>query len=344
MKIAIIGLNPYFESDRVLYEALKKGHEVVYLSKRHIVESNFFNGGKFGIFFKVPTIKEQYKSEKMFTDVRPIILKPPKELNPTYETKGMLGKKVVSATELFDINYFDVVLVREITKTLEWATILVNYLLSHNKVVVDQKIGEEMYYKSKHGTFYKASMAGFPYARTFAVISKKMLSTILQYVSYPLIVKKSVSSKGKGVYKCTSKHEVYQLIEEESLKVGDLLFQEMVDYQGDIRVFVLGNKVLGAMRREPQAGQWKGNVAQGAIAYPIDIDNSIRQMALDVVAMQHAELIGVDIMMPKTGPIIIETNRAPQFQGFEAATGVNVAKEIVTYLEEKYAKISNTQN
>jgi RimK family alpha-L-glutamate ligase len=164
---------------------------------------------------------------------------------------------------------------------------------------------------------------------------------MLDQVSYPLIVKKSVSSKGKGVFKCTTKNDVLELLHSENLDVGDLLFQECIDYLGDVRVFVVGQKILGAMRREPQEGQWKGNVAQGANAYPIEISDEVRQLALDVVNLQNAELRGVDIMLPKSGPVLIETNSAPQFKGFESSTGVNVGKEIVEYIEQKYAKLSN---
>lgn len=341
MRLAIIGMNPYFESDRVLYEALKKGHEAVFLSKRRIIETTFFNDGKFGIYFSIPTIDEQAYSLENFPDTKPVILSPGDSFNPEEIKKGLLGSKKSKVKDLFDINYFDAFLFREISKTLEWSTILASYVLSHNKTLVDQKVGQEMYYKSKHGTFYKTSTSGFPYAKTFAVTSKVSLLSMLDHVLYPLIVKVSESSKGLGVYKCNSRREVLSLILDEHLKVGDLLFQECIDYRGDIRVFVVGKKVLGAMRREPQEGHWKGNVAQGAKAYPVAISDEVKKLALDVVELQNAEIRGVDVMLPSSGPVIIETNSAPQFKGFESSTGVNVAKEIVDYIEEKHEKLSN---
>ncbi|WKZ24347.1 MAG: RimK family alpha-L-glutamate ligase [Candidatus Dojkabacteria bacterium] len=343
MKLAIIGRNPYYESDRILYEALKRGHEAVFLSKNRIVETTLFNGGAFGIYFTVPSIEEQIKFEEQFPDWKPITLAPPQEFLAKYEKKNLLGKVTLTpTTKFYDIRYFDAFLFREIAKTLEWSTILANYLLSYKKTVVDEKIGKGMYYKSKHGTFYKASTDGFPYVKSVAAISKQMLSDILDYLSYPIIVKKSESSKGLGVFKCTSKNDVFSLLEEEKLAVSEVLVQELVDYRGDIRVFVVGDEILGAMRREPQAGQWKGNVAQGADAYPIEIDNSIQQLALGVVKAQDAEIRGVDIMLPKSGPVLIETNSAPQFQGFEKATGVNVGQKIVEYIEKKHEKLSNS--
>lgn len=335
-------MNPYFESDRVLYEALKNGHKAVFLSKRNIIETTFFNNGKFGIFFTPPTVEEQIKFSESFPDIKPITLEVSPELAPTIFSKTFLGGQKKKVSKFYDITYFDAFLFREIAKTLEWSTILANYLLASGKTVVDEKIGTEMYYKSKHGTFYKTSTQGYPYAKTFAVTSKISLLPMLGLVSYPLIVKKSESSKGKGVYKCDSKAEVLELLRSEGLKVGELLFQEFVDYRGDVRVFVVGNKILGAMRREPKEGQWKGNIAQGADAYPVEISAEVKKLALDVVKLQNAEIRGVDIMLPKTGPVLIETNSAPQFRGFESSTGVNVGKEIVEYIERKHAKVSSS--
>lgn len=338
MKIAVIGLKPYYESDRLVAEALKMGHKAIYLSKKKIVETSFFND--FGIYFTPPGKEEQVFDPHNFTDVNPIILNPDSSFSPERTKKGLLSSSVEKIPDLYDLSYFDAVIFREISKTLEWATIIANYMLVKNKVVVDEKIGTEMYYKTKLGTFYKSATNNFPYPKSFAVISKPMMIKMLNLVSYPIIVKVTESSKGKGVFKFGSKQEVLDFFEYEKHKIKDCMFQECIDYNGDIRVFVVGDKILGAMRREPQAGQWKGNVAQGAKASPIEISEEVRKMALEIVKLQKSELVGVDIMMPKTGPVIIETNRAPQFKGFEASTGVNVAKEIITYLEEKHAKIS----
>ena len=93
MKLAIIGMNPYYESDRVLYEALKMGHEAVFLSKRRIIETNFFNSGEFGIYFSIPNKSEQIKFSEDFPDLSPLELNIPKEFNPTIEKKTLLGGK-----------------------------------------------------------------------------------------------------------------------------------------------------------------------------------------------------------------------------------------------------------
>lgn len=335
MRIAVIGLKPYYESDRVVIEGLKKGHEVVFLSKKNIVITSFL-GGEFGIYFTPPSAKEQFSGKAPLDGVKALKINPGSEYQAKITKKGLFGNKEEAVKDLYDIRYFDVVLMREISKTVEWSTIIANYLLKNNKVVVDQKIGTDMYYKTKLGTYYKATTNGFPYPKSFAAVSKEMMIRMLDYVNYPLIVKITESSKGLGVYKFNNKSEVLDFFEYEGKKVKDCMFQECLDYKGDIRVFVVGNKVLGAMRREPQQGQWKGNVAQGAKAYPVEISEEIKKMAIDIVKLQNSEIIGVDVMMPNNSPYIIETNRAPQFHGFEGSTGVNVGKAIIEYLEEKF--------
>lgn len=344
MKLAIIGTNPYYETDRILYEALKRGHEAVFLPKGDMVQTTFFNKGEFGIFFKPPKREDQMYDPSLFPDFKPPVLTPDSKYVPTVTKKGLLGTKEQPVSNLFDIRYFDAILLREMSKTLEWTTILGSYFKSHNKLLVEQKVGDQMFYRSKHGTFFHSTTNGFPYPKSLAVTSKRALSNMLDYLSYPVIVKKSVSSKGKGVYKCGSKGEVLDLVETENLTIPELLVQELIDYKGDIRIFVVGNKILGAMRREPQAGQWKGNVAQGAKAYPIELTPEIKKLSLDIVALQKSEITGVDIMVPPSGPVIIETNRAPQFRGFESSTGVNVGEAIVHYVEEQFEKLSSAKN
>lgn len=336
MRLAIIGSNPYYETDRILYEAIKAGHEAVFLPKRNIMQTTFFNKGEFGVFFKPPKKETQTYNIELFKELTPINLTPDSKYSPTIEKKSLLSTKSVKVEDYYDLRYFDVVIIREMAKTLEWTSVLADYLMSYNKTVVEQKIGKQMFYRSKHGTFYQCSKLGVPYPKTFAVTSKNALIDHLEYIKYPLIVKKSISSKGKGVYKCSSREEVLDLISIEGIKLAETLFQEVVDYNGDIRVFVVGDKILGAMRREPQKGEWKGNVAQGASAYPIDISDELKDMALNIVQKQQSEICGVDIMLPKTGPVLIETNRAPQFKGFESSIGVNVAKEIVEYVENRF--------
>ncbi|WKZ29705.1 MAG: RimK family alpha-L-glutamate ligase [Candidatus Dojkabacteria bacterium] len=342
MKIAVIGLKPYYEADRIVVEGLKNGHEIVYLSKKNIVITNFFS--QFGVYFTPPTKDEQMSDPANFEGVQTIKIIPDESLSPKKVTSSLLGKKETVVSGMYDLRYFDVIIFREIAKTLEWATIIANYMLKHDKIVVDEKIGTEMYYKTKLGTFYKASSTGFPYPKSFAVVSLPMMRQMLSHLSYPIIVKVTESSKGKGVFKFSSLQEIEEFFRYEGHKVKECMFQEVIDYRGDIRVFVVGDKVLGAMRREPQTGQWKGNVAQGADAYPVEISEEIKKMAVDVVKLQKSEIIGVDIMMPSKGPVIIEANRAPQFKGFEAATGVNVAGEIISYIENKYARLSKTKN
>lgn len=341
-RIAIIGMNPYYESDRILYEALKAGYETQYISKRNIVETSYFgDGNEFNVFYTPPKVDEQIKDIANFPDIKPIVIKPTDVKTPLFEEKSLFGVKNSAIPNLFDIRFFDIFIFREISKTLEWATVLASYLLSQGKTVIDQKIGTEMYYKSKIGTFYKAISSNFPYAKTICAVSNSMVKKLLPYLKYPVIVKVMESSKGLGVYKMNSRDEILDFFENSEHTAKDCMIQECVDFRGDIRIFVVGNRVLGAMRREPQEGQWKGNVAQGAKASPYPLTEELEKMALDIVKLQNSEIIGVDVMLPKTGPVIIETNRAPQFAGFESSTGVNVARAIVDYAISKHEAQNN---
>lgn len=344
MKIAIIGgmlPRPYYESDRILYEALNRGHKAIYLSKSHIIQTNAF--GNFQIFFSPPTIEEQFNSAKNFKQGSlPIQIKPKQEKWGIQTKKSLLGlRPSKNINNWYNLLYFDAFIVREIGKTLDWSVNLVNYLLKNGKTVVDEKIGRQFYYTSKTGTFYKLSLNKLPYAKTFALVAKKELPRVLKMMRFPVVVKRSAGSKGIGIERFYKPEEVITFFKDSEHKMHEYLLQEFVDFKGDVRVFVVGDKILGGMRRTPKKGQWKGNVAQGAKATLYELDEKLKKLALDAVKLQKSEIVGVDIMLPKSGPIIIETNRAPQFQGFEGSTDVNVGKEIIKYVEQKHEKLND---
>lgn len=342
MKLAILGGIKkgavYYEAERILYEALKAGHEAVFLSKSCVLQTDLF-GGKFEAYFKPPTIAEQFQTAELFSDVKPLRIRPDPEqygLKVPSKTLGFISS-TKTLPDWYKMTYFDAILVREVGKTLEWTYTLLNYLAGEGTTIVDHKLSEQLNTTSKIVTFYKFSRAGWPYPRSISLAAHRHLKEVLELVTFPVIVKKSNSSQGRGVYRCQNAEEVQALFKNNpDIVIRDCLIQEYIDFPGDIRVFVVGNEILGAMRRTPQAGQWKGNVHQGALAEPYEINSEIRELVETVLSDPHrSEILGVDVMLGKNGPVIIETNRSPQFAGFEQSTGINVAGKIIEYIANK---------
>jgi RimK family alpha-L-glutamate ligase len=152
----------------------------------------------------------------------------------------------------------------------------------------------------------------------------------------PLIVKEGVGSLGTAVFKINTDEELENLLANYSIKtVKTLLVQRFLEGGEDLRVIVLGDKVLGAMKRIAKVGTHLTNYSQGGLveSYDISKDESASKIALDVAKTFELDYCGVDLMKSMDGTWkVLEVNRACQFQGFEKSTGINVAKQVVDYL------------
>ena len=102
---------------------------------------------------------------------------------------------------------------------------------------------------------------------------------------------------------------------------------------GDYRVVVVGNEVIGAEFR--RGVSWKSNVAQGAKPEPAKVTSELRELALKSIEVLGLDYGGVDIAETKDGYFILEINPTMSWQGFKRATGINPAVHIVNYLVSK---------
>ncbi|WP_446753128.1 ATP-grasp domain-containing protein [Vulcanisaeta sp. JCM 16161] len=102
---------------------------------------------------------------------------------------------------------------------------------------------------------------------------------------------------------------------------------------GDYRVVVVGNEVIGAEFR--RGITWKSNVAQGAKPEPTRVTNELSELALKAIQVLGLDYGGVDIAETRDGYFILEVNPTMSWQGFKRATGINPAKYIVSYLISK---------
>jgi RimK family alpha-L-glutamate ligase len=99
----------------------------------------------------------------------------------------------------------------------------------------------------------------------------------------------------------------------------------------DLRVWVVGGRVLGAMRRRSTDGSFKANISRGGDGEPFPLNSAIEALALASAAAVNLEIAGVDLLFDGEGYCVCEVNSAPGFAGFEQATGLNVAREILKH-------------
>ena len=206
-----------------------------------------------------------------------------------------------------------------------------------NKVVID---AAENYSPTPIISYRKQFENKLPFPASVLVFSHKSVGSVIDKFKFPVIVKASTTHQGRGVYLANSKQEIEKIIKENSEISPSFIIREFIPNDSDIRVFTVGYRAIGAMRRIPQKGEFRSNISLGGIGEKFDLEKypEVKYIAEKVSEITGTEIAGVDIIINKeTGkPYILEINPGPQFTGFEKYTGINAAEEIVKYFEELY--------
>jgi len=177
--------------------------------------------------------------------------------------------------------------------------------------------------------------ANIPVPRTMLVRFPIDLKLVQNYINYPCVIKVLTGSYGKGVHLVKDEETLDELMEfTNSLKSpNSIIIQEYIGFKPgtDIRVLVVGGKVLGAMKRTGRDGDFKANITRGGAGELFKLDDEGDFIAREVSRLLNLDIGGIDLLIDENGYKVCEANSAPGFQGFEASTNINVAKEIVQY-------------
>lgn len=149
---------------------------------------------------------------------------------------------------------------------------------------------------------------------------------------YPIIKKPNIGAQGEGITLIKSFADIKK--SDDSLK--DFIFQPFIENDGDFRVLVLGGKVLGIIKRTAKKGGFLNNISQGGVAKHITDQELVRplsKIALKIASVFELSFCGIDIIFNKKDGryYFLELNTLPQWKGFQEATKINVAGEIIDY-------------
>lgn len=158
-------------------------------------------------------------------------------------------------------------------------------------------------------------------------------------IGFPCIIKVVTGSYGEGIYLCEKKKDYKQLLEfiETLGNKKTLIVQEYLGEKPgeDLRVFVIGNKVIGAMKRIGAEGDFRANIARGGTGENFTVTSEIEEIALKAAKSIGLSIAGVDLLFDKRGFRVVECNSNPGFEGFEQYTQMNVANAITDYIIEQ---------
>lgn len=195
--------------------------------------------------------------------------------------------------------------------------------------------------KNKLRTLQVLSENNIPMPKTYVINHADDLDELLFDIGkFPVILKAPAGAQGLGVSIIESKRglkSVIQMME----NVDPLVIQEYVkESKGkDVRVFVVGNKIVGAMERvATKRGEFRSNFHLGGRVLLADLTDSEKALAIAATKACGLDVSGVDILRTKSGPKIIEVNSNPGLEGITEATGKDIAGEIIKYMIKRAGK------
>jgi ribosomal protein S6--L-glutamate ligase len=152
----------------------------------------------------------------------------------------------------------------------------------------------------------------------------------------PLVIKLLEGTQGLGVVLAETKKAAQSVIEAFRGLDANILVQAFIkEARGvDVRAFVIGRRVVAAMRRQAPPGEFRSNLHRGGTAEAAKLSPEERKMAVKATTTLGLKIAGVDMLRSEHGPLVLEVNSSPGLEGIEEASGIDVAAEVIKYVEK----------
>ena len=169
---------------------------------------------------------------------------------------------------------------------------------------------------------------------TFVRDKKDVLPAIARVGGAPVVIKLLEGTQGIGVLLAETVKSAEAIIELLQSQKQNILIQKFVaESKGrDVRAFVVGDQVVGAMRRVAQGQEFRSNVHRGGLTEPVVLNEEYRETAVQAAQILGLRVAGVDLLESKSGPQIIEVNSSPGLEGIERCTQLDIAGSIIDYI------------
>lgn len=169
----------------------------------------------------------------------------------------------------------------------------------------------------------------------FTNYSRDVRGAINSVGGVPLVIKLLEGTQGLGVVLAETENAAESVIEAFNGLEARVIVQEFIkEAKGaDLRAFVVDGKIVGAMKRQAQDGEFRSNLHRGGSAKIINLTDEEAAAAIKAAEVMKLGVAGVDMLQSSRGPLILEVNSSPGLEGIERATGTDIASEIIIYLE-----------
>src|SRR2546421_9311790 len=178
--------------------------------------------------------------------------------------------------------------------------------------------------------------AGLPVPKTVVTFTREAALEAIEAMGYPVVLKPMVGSWGRLLAKINDRDAAEAVLEHKetlgSYQHRIFYIQEYVNKpERDIRALVIGDRLVGAIYR--RADHWITKTARGCDAHPCPPSPAIERLAVGAARAVGGGFLAVDLLEHKEGMLVNEVNYTPEFRGFSEATGIDVADQVVDYLE-----------
>ncbi len=195
--------------------------------------------------------------------------------------------------------------------------------------------------RNKVRTLQIMARKGIPIPETVFSVNPETIEEQIELLGGgPVIIKLQEGTQGLGVILAESKKSAKSIIDTFYKMDTSILIQRFIEESNgeDLRIFVVGNKIVASMKRTSEVGEFRSNVHRGGHTEVIQPTGKEQYIALNAVKYLGIGVAGVDLIRSKKGPLLIEVNASPGLQGIEGATGVNIAREIILFVEKNGAR------
>ena len=210
-----------------------------------------------------------------------------------------------------------------------------------NKVFSSARASSILTARNKVRTLQIMASKGIPVPETlFSIYPDNIDEQINLLGGPPVVIKLQEGTQGLGVILAETKKSAKSIIDTFYKMDTSILIQKFIEESNgeDIRIVVVGDKVIASMKRRSAADDFRSNLHRGGNTEEVKLSEKEKDMALNAAKYLGLGVAGVDLIRSNKGPLLIEVNASPGLQGIEAATGVNIAREIVLFVENNGIK------
>jgi gamma-F420-2:alpha-L-glutamate ligase len=238
------------------------------------------------------------------------------------------------------VEYPDALLIRTGSGTDYHALTLIREFESKNVKVVNSSTST-IIAKDKLLSGQILSCHGVPVPKTmlvkFPIINVHEYSKeVSKELGFPCILKVNTGSFGHGVHLCRLEEEFFSLIQliQTISPTSQILLQEYISTKvgHDLRVWVVGGEVIGAMQRKGADGDFRANISNGGTGANYPLNDQIVEIAGTAAILLGLDVAGVDLLFSGEAFTVCEVNSSPGFMGFEKYCGQNIAKAVVAHV------------